>query len=95
VVKSRTSQQYQANYAYNAGMIIYPNPADQTTTVAWTGSYSKLSIHSISGKQVYQATISGNQATLQASSLPPGVYTLQLLGTNGKQTGKLIVERNP
>lgn len=95
VVKTRSSQQYPSGSANPPAMRVYPNPADQTTTIVWNGSFNNLSVYSMSGKQVYKTSITGSQTTLHVSNLAPGIYTLQLTGADGKQTSRLVVERNP
>jgi PKD repeat protein len=45
VVKTRSSQQYGSGTAGNNAMQVYPNPADQTTTISWNGNYNILSVY--------------------------------------------------
>lgn len=92
IVKTRAAQQPET---LKTGMQIFPNPADQTSTVSWSGTYSNLSVFSTSGKLVYQTSVSEGQTVLKTAALPPGIYTLQLSGNAGIQTGRLLVERNP
>lgn len=95
VVKTRSSQQFGSGAASQKEMQIYPNPANQTTTISWSGNYNILSVYSMSGKLVYKKGITGNLASLPASNIASGIYTLELMGADGKQTGRLVVERNP
>jgi hypothetical protein len=94
VVKSRSSQTYQ-QINTGTGMQVYPNPSDQSSTIAWDGQYSRLCVYASTGKLVYQTNVSGHKTTLKTSTLPPGIYTIQLLGNEGPQTSRLVVERNP
>jgi hypothetical protein len=92
IVKTRASHQPEF---LKTGMQIYPNPADQTSTVSWVGTYNKITVYSASGKMVYQSQVSAGQTVLNTASLPPGIYTIQLNGDAGLQTGRFIVERQP
>jgi hypothetical protein len=92
IVKTRASQQAEF---LKTGMQIYPNPADQTSTVSWAGTYNKITVYSASGKMVYQSQVSAGQTVLNTASLPPGIYTIQLNGDAGLQTGRFVVERQP
>ena len=92
IVKTRASQQPEF---LKTGMQIYPNPADQTSTVSWAGTYNKITVYSASGKMVYQSQVSAGQTVLNTASLPPGIYTIQLNGDAGLQTGRFVVERQP
>lgn len=95
VIKSRSSQPSAQTTGSSGKIDVYPNPADQTAAVVWNGSFSRLAVYSTSGVLVYQKNITGNHTDLPTGGLAPGIYTLQLQGEDGKETSRLLVNRNP
>ena len=95
VIKSRSSQQNGTMQSGKSGIQVYPNPADHSSIISWNGQYSNLSLYAASGKLVYCTSISGDKATLKTAELLPGIYTIQIQGTEGRRTSRLVVQRNP
>jgi len=74
---------------------ISPNPGSGQVKVSFeTGSFSELSLKDMAGRTVYQTAIPAGVAALypDVSQLPNGVYLLQLKGSKGAYTQKLIVQ---
>jgi hypothetical protein len=73
----------------------YPNPADTKLTVTVDrsrGGDIDISIYDITGKQVLQQHFRNvNQATLDVSSLIPGLYMLKAETKEWTETSKLII----
>ena len=69
---------------------IYPNPAINTLTIDFpedaTGKIFKIT--NVFGVQVHSGRIQGVRQALSITNLPPGMYLLQIPGTNA--TGKFI-----
>lgn len=71
---------------------IYPNPANETVNLILDESVNQVTIYSISGTVVYQTLVSNTQQLVDVSEWSAGIYTVQLLTSNGVQTSKLVVE---
>ncbi len=58
-----------------------------------SGGYTDLdlTLTDLSGRNIFQAKVNGNQVNLP-ENLQKGVYVLQLSGTDGKLTKKIIIE---
>jgi hypothetical protein len=73
------------------GASIYPNPCTTFTTIETNGQ-THLSITDITGRQVYQAYITGS-LKLNTTQFPKGIYLVQLTNDNGHRTvEKLLVQ---
>ena len=77
------------------GMLIYPNPANQSFTICFTESQEsvkQLCILDMQGKiMLRQENLSDN--TVNISNLPSGTYIVQVISKRGKEyTSKLVKE---
>lgn len=83
--------------AQNAGVAIYPNPANQHLTVSIEthllhNSNTQIEIINLYGQQVLQQTLLQDKTTLDTSQIPAGSYIYRL--TDGGKlfaTGKIII----
>jgi hypothetical protein len=70
---------------------LFPNPADHTLNIQWEGGNqgeTLLQLTDLTGRQILQQTVNGQQATMAVGQLVPGIY---LLGIT--QNGQRIVQR--
>ena len=79
----------------NNGMLIFPNPANQSFTISFTEtqeSVKQLCIFDMQGKiMLRQENLSDN--TVNISNLPSGTYIVQVISKRGKEyTSKLVKE---
>ena len=74
----------------SSGPVIYPNPSNGHFTIDVKGKYSYRLFNSV-GQQVMSGEGEG-KTLLDASSLNPGVYFLQLT-TDGTQVEKIVIEK--
>lgn len=76
-------------------LTLYPNPASTSTRISWDSEMeaNSVEVFNISGQQVMSITLNGSQNTLevQLTDLQKGMYTVQVKGQRGIQTGKLMV----
>lgn len=66
-----------------AGINLYPNPADDQVTIEWTPSASDewlISITDIRGREVFSGSfpVSGGQAVISRNGMEAGVYTIMI-----------------
>ena len=76
-------------------IVMYPNPANDKVTVVMPSSDNyNLNIMNVLGAVVYSENIAKgvNEKTINVSTLPKGVYFLNLESANGKGSRKLIIE---
>ncbi|MCC6370570.1 MAG: T9SS type A sorting domain-containing protein [Bacteroidia bacterium] len=71
---------------------VFPNPGKEIVTVFNCRKFDNLSVHNVLGQVVYKANIQGNQAEIDMTLLPDGIYFLVLLKQDGttKSTFKLL-----
>ncbi|MEM7103409.1 MAG: arylsulfotransferase family protein [Bacteroidota bacterium] len=70
---------------------IYPNPADQMITLEWDGGvWVDVAIYDIVGRKYDQMELTGGRKYLDLSSLPNGIYILQV---NGEAIKKFVISR--
>lgn len=69
---------------------IYPNPSKGSFTIDMRGAYSYTLYNGV-GQQILSGKAEGK--TNIEASLAPGVYFLQMIGEDGIQTEKLVIEK--
>src|SRR5690606_7905810 len=57
---------------------LFPNPATDIVTLQGVKNYTRVKISNLQGAELMSKTFSGNELKLNISSLPAGVYLLQL-----------------
>jgi len=71
---------------------IYPNPAKEEITVEITGLKAKsLTIVNVIGNIVLQLQYDGTKQPIDISKLNPGVYFVNIMGDNFKNTTRIVV----
>lgn len=86
----------QAHLAFNLSGTVAsfsPNPTKGQLNVNFApGKYSKLSVFNSTGKAVKTIKVSkeASGASVDLAHAPVGVYTVQLSGTNGNETNKVV-----
>ncbi|MSQ79488.1 MAG: T9SS type A sorting domain-containing protein [Flavobacteriaceae bacterium] len=74
-------------------LYIYPNPSLGNIQLDWHGTQSAYTIVNIAGQPVQAGrVISGNQS-LDLTSLPSGIYFIQLIASEGVLVEKIILQR--
>lgn len=70
---------------------LYPNPvADQLTIKTTDGKYNSLTITNTMGQVVTQQSMNGAVTKVNTNSLPPGVYYIEFMGSNGTETREFV-----
>lgn len=69
---------------------IYPNPANQSLTIATSHSGNTLAIYNAQGSVVTKQAMSGSAETLNIAELPGGVYYVEVSNTLGTARKKFI-----
>lgn len=75
------------------GLSIYPNPATSTATINTNlknNSYGQLRLYDITGRLILEDIITTRSATINISSLPPGMYICKMSVDGYSTTGKLV-----
>ena len=79
--------------------MIYPNPAHNIVSIkmanAESGSYH-ISLQSVQGRTVIETTKhvqSNTPAVIDINTLAPGIYLLQVTGSNGIKHNAKIIKR--
>jgi len=68
---------------------IYPNPVDDFLNIETTEKNHEISIFDASGKYLINSKLDDN-LRIDLSSLPSGIYTLQIKGVGSVKTVKLV-----
>jgi hypothetical protein len=90
--KSTYSGIVKVQIGKQAGLSVYPNPADRYILISSQG-LSKVSIYSVQGALVLQQTAKdGNESVkIDTSLLPTGTYSLQVVMSDGSVDMKKII----
>lgn len=76
-----------------AGILLYPNPADASVTVNLPKeipSEGIISIYDLSGKEIWQQEINSASTQINITSLTPGIYFLHMHAGNWEATSSFI-----
>lgn len=77
-------------FLQNKKVFVYPNPASGILTVKNAGSMIHgIELIDLSGKIVYEKTVSGNDVTVDLSYLKKGLYLLKVLSENGYEVVRI------
>ncbi len=72
---------------------VYPNPAHDMVTITKTLGYSEAMVYDVLGNEVSSAMIGNrNEITFAVGNLPNGMYFYNLMGKQGKTSGKFVVK---
>jgi len=71
---------------------IYPIPAKNSLTIAYTSAIENVQIYNQLGQEVYARHNLDSEATLDVSNLAAGVYFLKLFSGNEAKTIKIVKE---
>ena len=81
------------NFQSNSAIQLYPNPANQWTTVLTTSSFDEIIITNAQGQIIDRiAGTSLQQQQLSLNSMPDGVYYLTIKSANGSVEIKQLVK---
>jgi len=73
-------------------IIVYPNPANTTVTVAWANMRTAdVTITNIMGQQVATQKGVNGSATFSTDALPQGIYLYTVTDKGARATGRIIV----
>jgi hypothetical protein len=81
------------NEADKTPFSIYPNPANDVVNIDLEENkeWDRLQLIDVSGKVVIDKNITSNSITLNTSKLNRGVYFINLIGDQKKESRKLIL----
>lgn len=75
---------------------VYPNPGNGLFNLEITNltGNPQISVYNVLGQQVYTATLTGTQTTLNLVAQPKGIYIYRVMSETGNpiSTGKLVIE---
>lgn len=69
---------------------VYPNPTQDSWTIKSDQTIDSVLIYDIFGKQVMEITNDSNQAFINATNLPNGIYLAKINTNNGATSVKLV-----
>ena len=76
-----------------SSLVLYPDPAQNELTVAWDNKITKVVICDLSGRIVCSQSYDAEQVVVNVSSLPKGVYILQVPdATTGLRVSRMFVK---
>ncbi len=78
------------NLKNNTSWQVTPVPAYNNITVRTNGGFNKISIVDVTGKVVLTKTITSNTENINITSLPKGLYFVQISNANEVQTQKIV-----
>lgn len=74
------------------GIKIYPNPASDIVKIETEEEIAAIIVYDMLGKKVWeQATIGKTNHMLEVKNIPQGIYTLNILLSNGKQNKVQVI----
>ena len=74
---------------------IYPNPNNGTFTFQLNGvdyRSAEIRLFNLLGEEVYQAIITGKRSEITLSSVPKGMYQLQMVTDKGTARKKIVIQ---
>jgi len=71
---------------------IYPNPTENTLFISSSESFEHIILYSITGKEVFNKTVSSKETQLNVSSLSQGIYILQVVSKGKSETFRILKE---
>jgi len=75
----------------NKSVAVYPNPAENTVSVSSDFIIKEINIYAVTGKKIFSELVNSKSVSIDISSLNTGVYFIDVIGSNNKQTLKLFV----
>ena len=72
--------------------VAYPNPVKDQLTIIDTNGITSVRIYTISGQEIYSATTTAKQLTIDCSSFAKGLYLLKVTDRMGTSIQKIIRE---
>jgi hypothetical protein len=82
-----------AEYGTESGMIAFPNPATDNISVKWNAGFdmNRIEIVDVTGRVVISTSVAnGNNAEINISELPAGMYTLRGVSASAVETKMII-----
>ncbi|RYD52727.1 MAG: T9SS type A sorting domain-containing protein [Sphingobacteriales bacterium] len=93
VVKLEGNPVAVSNVDLAKGVLIYPNPATDQVYIQCDKAIGKVQITDLSGKEIYQTSVSGGSITISTETLANGLYMLHLNTVDGRTVNqKLVVQ---
>lgn len=74
-------------------ILVYPNPASQSFTIANAAIGSKILVYDISGKIVFEDTNSTDKTTINSSNFVNGVYFINVEQNGIRSTHKIVISK--
>jgi hypothetical protein len=72
---------------------IFPNPATNHISIKGTKANDAITIQSVDGKKMYEATMSLNSGSIDVSGFPPGIYIAAITTGNGNTIRKRFTKK--
>jgi hypothetical protein len=82
-----------AEYGIESGMVAFPNPATDNISVKWNAGFdmNRIEIVDVTGRVVISTSVAnGNNAEINISELPAGMYTLRGVSASAVETKMII-----
>ena len=70
---------------------VYPNPAESLLNIVANG-LQRIAVYNMMGQLIEKKIAEGNQFVLQVGDYAPGLYTVQVVTTNGVVTENIVVK---
>lgn len=74
----------------DAGMMLYPNPANNELMLQTNGSYTNCSVTNSIGQQMMEMQLDNKKTSIDISQLAPGMYYMNINGSQGTEVLKFI-----
>lgn len=88
--KFKYSEIKKVNFEVKSEVRMLPNPADNYVILQKVRDYNTVSILNMNGKRLLSKTIEGDDCKIDISSLPRGIYLVQLKSESNSMRMKLI-----
>lgn len=77
--------------AKNLGTIVYPNPSSETINVSTNAETATVNLINLQGKVISTVTASNGSASFDVSTLPKGVYMIEVTSNETTEVTKITV----
>jgi len=81
-----------AGISSEANLLVYPVPAQDVLNVEWNGEDAIVMLVDVTGRTMYQNSMTGKKLTINSSTLPSGMYTLILRTDKQAIARKVLIE---
>jgi len=80
----------------NSTFSIYPNPANNSITINYTGDLSQktnIAIYNYLGQEIMQSNLQSKTSTINVSDITNGIYFVRVRTNKTQQVERLVIQK--